>query len=201
MPGPDPSAPTLLVERVLDAAQHCVARWGIQKVTVDDIASEAQISRATLYRLFPGGREVLFDAMRERSIREFLAELDLHLAAADSLEELTAGILTHAIGQLRSDADLQLALASRPGEVALDLGVDSMPNIIRLSTTVFGPRLAPFLDDTAAAEMAEWLSRAVVSYFLAPSSLVDLGDPEQASAFVRRFLLPAFAHKTQPVVG
>ena len=36
------------------------------KVTVDDIAAEAGLSRATLYRLFPGGKDVLYEALRRR---------------------------------------------------------------------------------------------------------------------------------------
>ena len=35
-------------DRVLDAAKTCCERWGIAKVTVDDIATEAGVSRATL---------------------------------------------------------------------------------------------------------------------------------------------------------
>ena len=83
-------------------------------------------------------------------------------------------------------------MASEPGEVALTLGVESLPNIVLLATTVLGPRLTRFLAPTAAAELAEWVSRVVVSYFLAPSPLVDLSDPVQAAAFTRRFVLPAF---------
>ena len=45
--------------RVLDAAKLCCERWGLAKVTIDDIATEAGVSRATLYRLFPGGKDVL----------------------------------------------------------------------------------------------------------------------------------------------
>jgi hypothetical protein len=43
-----------------------------------------------------------------------------------------------------------------------------------------------------SAELAELLSRLVVTYFLVPSRFVDLGDPESASSFVRSFVLPAF---------
>ena len=178
--------------RVLDAARMCCERWGISKVTVDDIAAQAKISRATLYRLFPGGRDTLFAALQERDIREFLCELDAHLAGASSFEELVVGIVSHATRQLRADVHLQLMLASEPGEVARELGVDSMPNIICLATTMIGPRLAPYVDSAGSVELAEWLSRVVVSYFLAPSALLDLADPAQAARFVRRFVLPAF---------
>lgn len=192
MPEAGAGDPKQLVDRILDGARSCCDRWGIQKVTIDDIVVECGVSRATLYRLFPGGRDVLFEALREREIRSFLAQLDVRLADTESLDELVGGIIVHALGQLRSDSQLQLMMASEPGEVARTLGVESMPNIVRLATTVLGPRLTRFLAPNAAAELAEWVSRVVVSYFLAPSTLVDLTDPKQAVAFARRFVLPAF---------
>ena len=44
-------------ERVYSATYTRVARVGLDKTTLDDVAKEAEISRATLYRMFPGGRE------------------------------------------------------------------------------------------------------------------------------------------------
>ena len=65
--------------RVLDAAKRCWERWGMAKVTVDDIAAEAGISRATLYRLFPGGKDVLYEALRRRDSADFFTELEAHV--------------------------------------------------------------------------------------------------------------------------
>lgn len=61
-----------LEDRILDAARRCVDRWGINKLTIDDVATEAGVSRATLYRLFPGGKDVMFDALRVRELEDFL---------------------------------------------------------------------------------------------------------------------------------
>jgi len=47
---------------VLGATVECVARWGLSKTTLDDVARAAGVSRATVYRLFPGGRDVLVRA-------------------------------------------------------------------------------------------------------------------------------------------
>ena len=46
-------------QRILEATYACIARWGIFKTTVEDAAREAGMSRATVYRHFPGGREEL----------------------------------------------------------------------------------------------------------------------------------------------
>ena len=56
--------------------------------------------------------------------------------------------------------------------------------------------LAPLVDSylprREAARLVELLARLVISYFLAPSDHVDLGDPESAATFIRTFITPAF---------
>ena len=75
--------PADLETRILDAAKQCCEQWGVEKVTIDDIASASGSSRATIYRLFPGGKDVLFEALRVRELTEFF----------DLLTGAVAGIL------------------------------------------------------------------------------------------------------------
>jgi AcrR family transcriptional regulator len=179
-------------DRVLDAAKRCCVRWGMNKVTVDDIAAEAGISRATLYRLFPGGKEVLYEALRRRDSADFFTELQAHVDRADSLGDLLVRIVVEATRQLRSDEHLQVMLASRPGEVAMTLNFDGLPVIFETATAYLTPLVAGWIGEDRSAELAELLSRLVVSYFLTPSRFVDFGDPASARRFIRNHVLPAF---------
>ena len=179
-------------QRVLDAAKRCCERWGMAKVTVDDIAAEAGMSRATLYRLFPGGKEVLYEALRRRDSADFFTELQQHVELADSLEDLLVRMVVEATQQLRSDEHLQVMLASRPGEVAMSLNFDGLPVIFETATAYLTPLVARWIGGERAAELAELLSRLVVSYFLTPSRFVDLGEPDSAIRFLRHHVLPAF---------
>jgi AcrR family transcriptional regulator len=59
---PEPTAR----QRILDIALGQVGRHGLAGLSMDELAATAGVSRATLYRLFPG-KSALFDAL----IREF----------------------------------------------------------------------------------------------------------------------------------
>ena len=177
---------------MLNAAVRCCERWGMDRVTVDDIAAEAGVSRATLYRLFPGGKDVLFEAMRVHQTSGFFEDLEAHVAAADDLEELIVSVLVEATRGLRADEHLQIMLASRPGEVLHSMSVSDMPHIIDAATAYLTPRVVSFIGADEAAELAECLTRLVLSYFFGPSARYDLGDTESARVFARRYVLPAF---------
>jgi AcrR family transcriptional regulator len=179
--------------RVLDAAKSCCERWGVQKVTIDDIAAEAGVSRATLYRMFPGGKDVLFDALRVRELEEFFTRLTAGISGADTLEELLVRTVVVATDDLRHDDHLALMLASEPGETLSQLTVQGVPRIIRMASLFLAPFVEPYLGRVAANHLVEVLARLVISYFLAPSDLVDLGDPESARSFIRSHVLPAFS--------
>jgi AcrR family transcriptional regulator len=187
----DVAAPSMEA-RVLDAAKVCVERAGLAKLTIDDIAGEAGVSRATLYRMFPGGKDVLLDAMRVRELEDFFTRLADHLEQADDLEDLLVRVVVGATDELRSDEHLAGLLASEPGETLTSLTVDGLPRIIRVATVFLIPLVGEYLPRRDASRLVELLSRLVISYFLAPSDHVDLGDPESARAFIATVVLPAF---------
>ncbi|HEY1280672.1 MAG TPA: TetR/AcrR family transcriptional regulator [Acidimicrobiales bacterium] len=186
-------------DRVLDAAKRCCERWGVAKVTVDDIAAESGVSRATLYRLFPGGRDVLYEALRVRETEEFMATLTEHVAGATTFEDVVVRGVVGATRMLQTDEHLKLMLASEPGEVASDLTVAGLPRIFRVATVFLTPFFAPYIGREQSARLAEWLARVVISYFLAPSRYVDLADEISATEFVRAFVLPAFEPSSIPI--
>ena len=178
--------------RVLDAAKLCCERWGLAKVTIEDIANEAGVSRATLYRMFPGGKDILFEALRVRELEDFFTRLSAHIDGAVDFEDLLVRCLMHSTLELRSDQHLSLMLASEPGDTLGQLTVDGLPRIIRVATAFLAPVVGGYMPLSEGARLVELVARLVISYFLAPSEQVDLGEPESARTFVRTFILPAF---------
>jgi len=180
--------------RILDATKRCCERWGVAKVTIDDVAAEAGVSRATLYLMFPGGKDVLFEAMRVTELEDFFTDLNEELHGVVDLEEMLVRVVVHATQSLRHDRHLALMLAAEPGETLSNLTVEGLPRIIRMASLFLAPKAEPFVDRATAAQLVELLARLVISYFLAPSAHVDLGDAESARRFIRIHILPTFAN-------
>src|SRR5262245_29859053 len=170
--------------RILDAAKSCCERWGFAKVTIDDIAAESGVSRATLYRLFPGGKDVLFDALRVRELEEFFGLLASQVEATDNLEDLLVASVVTATRELQADQHLALMMASEPGEALSQLTVAGLPRIIRMATVTLTPLVGSYVPPATATRLIDVLARLTISYFLAPSADVDLGDEESARSFL-----------------
>ncbi|MEL6892294.1 MAG: helix-turn-helix domain-containing protein [Actinomycetota bacterium] len=179
---------------VLDAVRECCERWGVDKTTVDDIAKVSGVSRATLYRLFPGGRDVLFEAHRVRELDDFFSRLLSGLGDAHTLHDLLARAVSVAMRELSSDDHLATMLASAPGEVISELTVDGLPRITRVATAYLLALVEPFLPRSEARRLIDVTVRLVISYFLAPDDHVDLCDESVAHDFIAPFLPAVHRH-------
>src|SRR5688572_13526843 len=114
-PGLQPAA-----HRITRAALRCIARWGVAKTTLDDIAREAGCSRATVYRTFPGGKDVVVEALVREELGLFFSHLAADLDEAGDLESLLVTALTSSYRAIRDHEALQFLLAHEP-EVVLPL--------------------------------------------------------------------------------
>jgi len=173
----------------MEATARCCERWGVEKVTVDDIARESRVSRATLYRIFPGGRDTLFEARRVYELDQFFDRLLTGVEGADGLMELLARTISVATRELRADEHLAVMLATEPGAVLSDLTADGVPRIVRVATTYLVPLLDPYVPRDLGRRIIDVAARLVISYFLAPSDDIDLADEAQARAFIEPFVM------------
>lgn len=174
---------------VLDAVETCVEKFGWDKVTMDDVCSVAGVSRATVYRMFPGGRDVLFEAVRVRGLSNFFSVLSEKVAGASSLEDLLAGCITVAHAELVADQHLATMLATAPGETLGDLTVSGVSRIVRVATSFIAPLAEPFLAPDEAREIVEIMCRLVISLYLAPSPILDLADDATVRRLIRTYLV------------
>ena len=173
--------------KVLDAVRACIDELGLSKVTIDDIVARSGVSRATIYRLFPGGREVLFEAMRVRELEVFFEKLRAEAEGAADLADLLARCIVVASRELADDEHLATLLAAERGEVLGQLTVDGVPRVVMMATQVITPLAEKHVSHAAATQIVEVLSRLVISYFLAPSSQVDFTDYASVRGFLDSF--------------
>ena len=200
-PGADASteAPSHESEQtVIDAARECLRLIGRDKVTMDDVCAAAGISRATLYRIFPGGRDVLFDAVRRHSIEEFFAEIRAELEGAASLEDFLVRVIVAASRALREDTELAALLATQPGVALGDLTLDGLDRIISVATGFITPFTDEFIPASEAAEIIDIVVRLTISHYLSPSPIFDLTDRGSVTRLVRTFLVPASREPGHP---
>lgn len=176
---------------VLDATVACVERLGFDKVTMDHICAEAKVSRATVYRMFPGGRDVLFEAVRVRSLADFFTVLRAHVEGAESLDDVLVQCVTVAYAELMADQQLATMLATEPGETLGDLTVNGVSRIVRVAAEFMTPLLQPFVAQQQAEEIVEIMCRLVISAFLAPSPLLDFSNEIVVRRLVQTYLVAA----------
>lgn len=182
-----PSAPEA---RLVDATLRCVARWGIAKTTLDDVAREAGCSRATVYRTFPGGKDALIEAVARTEVRRFLDRLAHALHRADTLEDRLVAGITEAGRAIAGHAALQFLFVHEPELILPRLAFGPLDDVLAHAGAFVAPFLEPWLDDVDARRVAEWLTRIVLSYTCSPSAAVDTTDPSSVRLLVHDFVLP-----------
>ena len=78
-----------VVQQILDAGSAWLTRFGNEKTTIQDVAQASGISRATIYRYFPG-RAQLLQAITDYDQARQLQEVRIRAAAVASMEEAVA---------------------------------------------------------------------------------------------------------------
>lgn len=182
-------------ERVLDAARRCVDRWGLNKLTIDDVAVEAGVSRATLYRLFPGGKDVLFDALRVRELAEFFEGMRNSIVNVESLLDFAVHVAVYATREMRSDEHLATMLSTEEGAALKSLTVEGLPRILQVASEFITPLVGDYIERDEAEVFVELLARLVISHFLAPSLHFDLSDPDSARRLFAPFVAALRQHQ------
>ena len=176
---------------IFSAVDSCVTQWGWDKVAMDDICVTAGVSRATVYRLFPGGRDVLFEAVRLGKLEDFFTAMRANVEGSESLEELLVRCIVVASCELQHDEHLAMMLATVPGETLGDLTVSGLGRIVRVATAFITPLTDEFIPADEAAHIVDVMCRLVISYYLSPSPTLDFANEDATRAFVRTFLLPS----------
>lgn len=182
-----------LRERLLEAAYACVARFGMGKTTIDDVVKESSVSRATIYRAFPGGKDELMREVVAWEMGRFFGALAEAVAGAPDFATLVEEGLVFAHRAVVGHEVLQKVLVTEP-ERLLPLLTTETHRPLQFITGYLVPflereeregRVWPGLDLERAAD---YVARMLLSLIGSPGQW-DLDDPVQVHELVRTELL------------
>jgi AcrR family transcriptional regulator len=180
-------------ERVLAATYACVARFGMGKTTVEDVVKESGVSRASIYRLFPGGKDQLLRETVGWEMNHFFGRLAEAVYDAPDFASLLEEGLVFAHRSIQEHAVLRKVLETEP-ERLLPLITVEQHRVLDFITAFLLPylereqragRVRPGVDLEAATE---YVARLVLSLIGSPGRW-DMDDPEQVHVLVREELL------------
>ena len=176
-------------ERVLEAGLACAARYGLSKTTVEDVAREAAVSRATIYRHFPGGRDQLVHDVVAWETGRFFGRLAEAVAGAGDFATLLEEALLFAHRAVEEHEVLQKVLDTEPDRLVPQLTVESHRVLVFIRAFLLPylerEGLRPGLDP---AEAADYVARMLLS-FIAGQGAWDLTDRDEVARLVRTELL------------
>jgi len=184
----DPGDPLSLHDRLLAATYGCVERFGLGKTTIDDIAKESGVSRATIYRQFPGGRDELLLETVGWEIANYFNRLADQVRDAPTLAELLRGGLSFAHRSISEHVLLRKILQTEPERLLPLLTTESAKTLPFIADFLLpylrreaeNGRLRPGVDIDRASE---YLARSILSLIGAPGRW-NLDDPDQVADLV-----------------
>ncbi len=153
--------------RLIDAAEACFTRFGVAKTTLEDIATEAGVSRATVYRYFEGGRDEIILGVVLREGKEFLEALGRRVQREDTLGDAIVEGVLFTVAAVRKNQHLALLFA---------------PEVAGHTTSIAGA-------STALYELTQDFLRPVFEQARADGQLRDGIIAEDAAEFVLRIIL------------
>jgi AcrR family transcriptional regulator len=180
-----------LERRLVAAGVRCVARWGLAKTSLDDVAREAGVSRATVYRSFPGGKERLLEVGIQHELGRLFLAAEAQAAAATTLEDLLCAGIAVALRELSEHAALQFLLAHEPEAILPHVAFHRLGPVLAAVAELSRPHLSRFLPGDEVRPAAELVTRLILSFTFSPSEAVDANDAASIRRLVRTYLLPA----------
>ena len=189
--------PTDTRERILDAGEEAVRRFGLRRVSMAEVAELARVSRGSVYRYFPD-RNTLVTAVLRRTAQRFV---ESSATSVRRRRTLAAQVAEAAVFIREHRRDESLTLPARGDDDAL-LATLLAANVDGL-VTEWVQFWQPLLSEAAARgeirpgldhqEVAEWIVRILLSFGLMQSVVIDLVDPAAVRRFVQDHIVRGLA--------
>lgn len=162
-------------DATLDAAAEVVSRRGLAAATMSEIAEEAGIARATLYKYFPDVESIMI-AWHERQVAHHLSQLEHARDHAEEGRRLEVVLETYALNQReRGSSDLAPMLHPQPGRERAARGdhlARAHQHLAELVAELISERArnGTLRGDIPAAELASYCLNALAAAESLPSA-------------------------------
>jgi AcrR family transcriptional regulator len=172
--------------RIVEAAARCCALHGVDRVSLEEIATTAGVHRTTLHRHFPGGRDELVTAMLDHQADEVADRLVDIIGRSSTSEEALVDSLTFAVQEGRHNRVLASLVAEPVARAAL-FGPAAGRFRARAAELLAMMRLLDATPDATRGATAS-PERVVDHLFRVVLSLIDTPGMVRSEADVRAYL-------------
>jgi AcrR family transcriptional regulator len=187
-----PSGPDTSTQAILDAALVEFDRHGIRKVSLDDVARRAGVSRTTIYRRF-ANRDDLVAAVMDRENARLFADIAEELKTARPQSNLYVEAFTSAILRTRRHRLLNRMVHDEPA-LSLELARRHyQPAVVRIEAalaTIFPAGFAERIGAPVVHELADNIWRYAMMLLLLPSAH-PVETVDDIRDFATRHFLPS----------
>ena len=187
--GPNPRT----ADQILDGAIAAIARFGLNKFGMEDVADAAELSRGTVYRYFRT-RDDLLASLASRESQRIQDQLARAIAESPSHIPPIHVLLTFASNATKERPLLAELLSKEPGFVLTSLQ-ESFKDISRGLRPVFSADLRELagLDNNTipTTQLVDWITRLLIAGYLFPDP-----NPErmlEVMSSMQQLLKPAAA--------
>jgi AcrR family transcriptional regulator len=188
-------------ERILRAAEQCLARLGLSRLSMTDVAAQAGISRGAVYLHF-ADRNALIDTVLTRTAARFVASSEESVrrrrTLAGQVAEAAVFIRTHL-----GDNVLTLRLPADEESLLATLLTSRLESLVEEWVTFWLPYLAgaqrrgEIRGTVDHRQAAEWIVRMMLSFAIMPAVSFDANRPEDIRSFVRSFVVRGLGPQPQ----
>ena len=194
-----PADPGAARQRIVDAAEACIDRYGLAKTTVEDVAGRAEVSRATVYRYFGNRDELLLAVLLrglEHSMEHGLDDFFADVRSPDGFAEAVINSSVYLLDAIRHDPKLEVLLDRESGGLSATI-TGASEALFAIVLDEWRPALKAaqgqglLRPDVEVDELSEWVLRCILSLLTVEGP--EPHTPETERRLLLTFLAPALA--------
>ena len=181
-------------EKLLDAAMHCYREYGVSNTAMEDVAQQAGVGRATLYRHF-SNQEALITEVMTANLVQVQARLKEQLTDCKTAEEFFVESAIIIIQESHKRALTSLLFDEGSSASLINRISFSDPSIVAMGNEL----IAPFYERAKAQGilrdwvtrplLQEWTSRILLSFLMSPSP--RLNSDRKMRKFFHEAIMPS----------